>query len=188
MIKNYRNIDGISVSNDLHKIKFTCDLEKCKGACCTMESEYGAPIHESEIKIIEDLLPAIWDYLPKKSQKEIKKNGFHEFKEELHMIRSVNNRDCVFVYYDNSIAKCAIEKAYYEGKVDYVKPISCHLFPIRISDFGGPVLRYEEYSECKDALIKGLNTNLSVAQFCALPLERAFGKDWKNKILEDGEK
>lgn len=188
MTQDFRNIDGISVSNDLHKIKFTCNLEKCKGACCTMESQYGAPIHESEIKVIEDLLPIVMDYIPKKSQEEIKKNGFWEVKEELHMIRSVDNKDCVFVYHDNSIAKCAIEKAYYEGKVDYIKPISCHLFPIRISDFGGPILRFEEYDECKGALIKGLETNLSVAQFCDIPIERAFGKDFKNKILEDGAK
>jgi len=179
----YKNISGISVSNDLHNIKFTCDLKKCKGACCTMESEFGAPIHESEIEIIEQLLPIVWNYLPIKSQKEITKNGFWEKKEELPMIRSINNQDCVFVYYENKIAKCAIEKAFYDGKIDYIKPLSCHLFPIRISDFGGPVLRYEEYNECKDALKNGEKTNLSVAQFCALPLERAFGEIWKDKLL-----
>ncbi len=188
MNHKYKNISGISVSDNLYNVKFTCDLEKCKGACCTMESEYGAPIHESEIKIIEDLLPLIWDSLPVKAQKEIEKNGFWEMKEEIAMIRSVNNRDCVFVYHENSIAKCAIEKAYYAGKVDYMKPISCHLFPIRISDFGGPILRYEEYEECKDALTLGKETNLNIAQFCAVPLERAFGKEWKDKLLENQKK
>ncbi len=182
MTPNFKNIDGISVSEKLHEVKFTCDLDKCKGACCTMESEYGAPIHESEIKIIEDLLPILWDYLPVKSREEIEKNGFWEIKEELHMIKSVNNRDCVFVYYENAIAKCSIEKAYYNGKTEFIKPISCHLFPIRISDFGGPILRYEEYDECRDALIKGLKTNLSIAQFCEVPLERTFGKEWKDKL------
>jgi hypothetical protein len=94
----------------------------------------------------------------------------------------VNNRACVFVYYDGDIAKCGIEKAYREGKVDFIKPVSCHLFPIRITDFGGPVVRYEKFSECKPARKLGEKTNLTVAEFCSDALKRIFGSQWVTKL------
>lgn len=184
MLDEYIEIDDIFVNNELKETKFTCDLGKCKGACCTMESEFGAPLLESEIKTIEEILPIVKKYLPKKNIKVIDNIGFHEEKMETLMTTSVDNRDCVFVYYDGDIAKCAIEKAFYNGEVEFKKPISCHLFPIRISDFGGPILRFEEYDICKCALEKGKATDLNVIQFCEDSLERAFGEEWLKKLKE----
>ena len=105
------------------------------------------------------------------------------------MIKSVDNRDCVFVYRDSQdVALCAIEKAFYAGEVDFIKPLSCHLFPIRISDFGGPVLRYEEYDECKPALENGENKNITIMNFCETSLKRSFGEEWFDKLKEYTEK
>jgi hypothetical protein len=147
-----------------------------------MKSDYGAPLNSKEIRIIEDNMPIIADYLPKKSLDEIEKNGFWEKKDDELMTRSHGDTDCVFVYHEGEIAKCAIEKAYNEGKIDFIKPISCHLFPIRISDFGGDVLRYETYEDCKPALEMGEKTGLSILEFCKKPIIRAYNKEFYNNI------
>jgi hypothetical protein len=99
------------------------------------------------------------------------------------LITSVNNRDCVFSFWDNDIAKCAIERAYFDSKVEFRKPISCHLFPIRVSDFSGDVLRYEKFSECAPALEKGKEDNLVIAEFCKESLIRLYGEEWYSKLM-----
>lgn len=184
MNPNFIEIDDIVVLKEVVTEKFTCDLEKCKGACCTMKSSFGAPIHQNEIGEIERNFNSIKKFLNDNSIMEIKKNGFWESKNNSLMLRSVNKRDCVFVYYVGDIAKCSIEKAFFEGKSNFRKPISCHLFPIRINDFGGPILKFEKYDECKPALSKGKETNLSIAEFCRDALERAYSKSWLEKLLD----
>lgn len=182
MQKDCIKIDGVFINRDVLDIKFTCDLTRCKGVCCTMESEFGAPLLQSEIREIEKNLSMVKEYLPERHVCEIDERGFWEEKEKIFRTRSVNNRDCVFVYYDGDIAKCGIEKAYLECKIDFIKPLSCHLFPIRVSNFGGTILRYEEYRECNPALKNGLQKDVSLTDFCQDALERAFGKKWFEKI------
>ncbi len=177
-------VEDILVRQEIVDTKFSCDLTKCKGACCTLESDYGAPLLPEEVKEIERILPVVEQYLPGEHLEEINRNGFYEVKSGEIMTRSLNNRACVFVYYENNIAKCGIEKAYLEGKVNFKKPISCHLFPIRISNFGGDVLRYEKFSECSPALNKGENENLRVVDFCEDSLSRLYGKKWYKKLKE----
>lgn len=181
MYAEFIEIDKVFINSEIFSTKFTCDLKKCKGACCTMESDYGAPITEEEITKIEEVLPVVKNYLPKEHVKEIEQNGFWIKKQDQLMIRSMNKRECVFVFYEGSIAKCGIEKAFRDEKIDFIKPISCHLFPIRVSDFGGPVMRYEKYSECRPALELGEKTGVSIFDFCRDSLERGYGKEWFNK-------
>ncbi|MCF8240644.1 MAG: DUF3109 family protein [Melioribacteraceae bacterium] len=172
---SFLEMDEFIINREIVESKFTCDLEKCKGACCTMKSDFGAPVEKPEITIIDEYLPEIKKYLPEISSRIIEKEGFWENKSDLLLIKSVDKRDCVFVYYEGDIAKCAIEKAYFNGEIDFRKPISCHLFPIRVEDFGGRVLRYERYNECSPAVEKGEQTNLTVAEFCDDSLKRLFG-------------
>lgn len=179
---NLESIDGVLVSKEILKTKFTCDLEVCKGACCTMKSDFGAPLNSEEIKIIEENLSIITEYLTTNSREEIKKNGFWEKKDEELMTRSMGDEDCVFVYYEGNIARCSIERAYNENKIDFIKPISCHLFPIRVTDFGGDVLRYEKYQDCEPALKKGEETDLSILEFCEEPIKRAYNNKFYNKL------
>jgi hypothetical protein len=134
MDKQILPVENILVRREIAEIPFKCDLMKCKGACCTFESHYGAPIRWEEVNIINDIVPKVLNYLPPDHKREIEDKGFYEVKKDEPLIRSIDNRACVFVYYENGIAKCSIEKAYLEGKIDFRKPISCHLFPIRISD------------------------------------------------------
>lgn len=181
MDADFVNIDGIIVTSEIADCNFTCDLSKCKGACCTMESPSGAPITEKEIEEISKALPVIIDYLPKEHVKEIEKKSFWVQQYDGLVTRSMNNKECVFVYYDGDIAKCGIEKACRDGKINFLKPISCHLFPIRISSFGGPVLRYEKYKECEPAGTKGMQTKIKIIDFCKDSLIREFGEEWFNK-------
>ncbi len=176
-------INDVLVRDEIVEIPFSCDLKKCKGACCTLESELGAPVNKEEIEEIEKILPIVKNYLNQINIDEIEELGFYEMKDDELMIKSVNNRDCVFSFYDNGIAKCAIERAYFDGKVEFRKPISCHLFPIRVSDFSGDVLRYEKFSECAPALEKGKEENVVIAEFSRDSLIRLYGEEWYNKLM-----
>jgi Fe-S-cluster containining protein len=176
------DIDNIIVRDEVLNLKFTCDLNKCKGACCTLESEFGAPLRQDEIEQIEKYLPIIFEKLPENHVKAIKENGFWEKKQGELLTKSIDNKACVFVYYDNGIAKCGIEKSFFEGKIDFQKPISCHLFPIRVTELGGDILRYEKFSECVPALEEGQKTNLTIAEFCKDSLIRRYGKTWYSKL------
>ena len=184
MFKDFTELDDIIINDEVFSTKFTCDLKACKGACCTMPSEFGAPVTKKEIAIINNILDIIYDYLPDEIAQEIKENGFWESKYDDLMIKSINAKDCVFAFYEGEVAKCAIEKAYFDGKVDFRKPISCHLFPIRINDFGGPVLKFEEYNECAPALEYGKQTGISVLEFCKDALIRAYGENFYSKLVE----
>ncbi|MEW6507732.1 MAG: DUF3109 family protein [Bacteroidota bacterium] len=184
MEAEFLEIDAVMINTELMELKFSCDLEKCKGACCTMESEFGAPITQEEIEIIDRILPVVKEYLPGEHVNEINKNGFWINRFDQFMTRSLNNRACVFVVFENEIAKCGIEKAFCDGKVDFVKPISCHLFPIRINKFGGDVIRFEKYDECSPALLKGIKKGTTVIDFCRDALERLYGREWFSKLKD----
>ena len=184
MDKQILPVEDILVRNEIAEIPFKCDLVKCKGACCTFESNYGAPLKWDEVNIINRLIPDVLPYLSSVHRKEIEEDGFYEVKKDEPLTRSIDNRACVFVYYENDIAKCSIEKAFLEGKTDFRKPISCHLFPIRVSDFGGDVLRFEHLDECKPAMELGKIENTTVAEFCKDSLSRLYGKEWYLKFKE----
>ena len=181
---NYISIENVLVRPEIMKTCFFCDLEKCKGACCTLESEFGAPLLEEEIPVMEEILPEVIPYLLPEFAAEIKKKGFFMNVQGEVMTRSINKRECVFVYYENAIAKCAIEKAYFDGKIDFRKPISCHLFPIRVSKFGGDVLRYEKFEQCSPALLKGEKEKITIAEFCRDSLKRLYGTNWYSSLME----
>lgn len=177
-------IENILVGREIAKTKFVCDLKKCKGACCTLDSEYGAPLMNEELELIENVLDRVKDYLPEKHRSEIEAKGFYDRKDNELMIRSFNNKACVFVYYENDIAKCGIEKAFLDGKTDFRKPISCHLFPVRISEFGGDILRFEKFSECSPALEKGEEEEINLIDFLKESLIRKYGNNWFLKLKE----
>ncbi|MFA4924229.1 MAG: DUF3109 family protein, partial [Ignavibacteriaceae bacterium] len=100
------------------------------------------------------------------------------------LTRSINHKACVFVYFEDKIAKCSLEKVFFEKKTTFQKPISCHLFPIRVSEFGGDILRFEKFSECSPALEKGKEENLTAFEFCKNSLERKYSKQWYKKAKE----
>lgn len=145
-------LDNVFLEEDVLSAKFKCDLSKCKGACCTFEGDLGAPLLEKEILELEKYYPVIKKYLSPKSIEYINEFGLYEGNPFSRTTVCINHRDCVFVYYENGIALCAYEKAYLSGEIPFRKPISCHLFPVRVKLWGRPLLHYCEIDECKCAV------------------------------------
>jgi len=177
-------IDEILVDQEILNSKFSCDLKKCKGACCTFPGDNGAPLKDDEVQSIMASLEVASKYLSPKSLRIIESKGFFDGKKGAYYTRCINKRDCVFVYYEGDIAKCSLERAYFNGESNFRKPISCHLFPIRVGSFGGDYLYYEKISECNPAIIKGESENTSMVSFTKDSLTRAYGKKWVEKLEE----
>lgn len=177
-------IDETIISFDLFDEYFVCDLAKCKGACC-VEGDAGAPLEDDEIKKIEEILPVIWDDLSEKSKAIIKKQGVYYIDEDNEPVTSiVDGKECVFTYFDKQgICKCAIEKAYKEGKTDFVKPISCHLYPVRIQKYKNfEAVNYHQWDICDCALKLGSKLQVPMYEFLKEPLERKFGQEWYEQL------
>ncbi|MBD8348131.1 DUF3109 family protein [Dysgonomonas sp. HGC4] len=177
-------IDDAIVALDVIEENFICDLSACQGECC-VEGESGAPLENEEVEIIEKLLPAIWDDLSPKAQEVINAQGVAYKDRDGDMVTSiVNGKDCVFTYYDEKgICKCAIEKAHKEGKTDFYKPISCHLYPIRLEKFREfTAVNYHRWRICKAAVLLGNKEELRIYQFLKEPLIRKFGNAWYNEL------
>lgn len=173
------------VASDIIEENFLCDLSACMGECC-VEGDAGAPLEEEEVKIIEDLLSEVWDDLSPAAQAVIKEHGVAYRDHDGDMVTSiVNGKDCVFTYYDEKgICKCAIEKAYREGRTNFYKPISCHLYPIRLQKYKDfTAVNYHRWSICKAAVLLGKKEGLKVYEFLKEPLIRRFGEDWYNELV-----
>lgn len=183
-------IDDTIISLDLLDQRFVCDLDSCKGICC-IEGDDGAPLEEEEVKIIEDLLPIIWDDLTEISKDLIKKQGVSYIDSDGEPVTSiVNGEECVFTYTDEQgQCKCAIEKAYREGKTDFYKPISCHLYPVRLQKYDSyTAVNYHQWSVCNCARKLGGKLGVPVYQFLKEPLIRKFGEEWFEQLeIADGE-
>ncbi len=177
-------IDDTIISLDVFDAKFICDLDKCKGECC-VEGESGAPLEDDEVAKLEAVLPIVWDDLSEEAKAVINAQGVAYEDMDGDMVTSiVNGKDCVFTCYDASgMCKCAIEKAYREGKVDFYKPISCHLYPIRLEKYREfTAVNYHRWSVCKAAEILGQKEGLPVYKFLKEPLIRKFGSEWYEQL------
>lgn len=173
-------IDDVLVSVDCLSEKFCCDLEACKGICC-VEGDAGAPVDLDEVAGIEEALPEVWPMLSASAQAVIDRQGVAYTDEEGDLVTSiVNGKDCVFTCYDEAgHCYCALEKAFREGRTRFFKPLSCHLYPIRLKKIGdGVALNYHRWEVCKMAVEKGRRLNLPVYRFLREPLVRRFGEAW----------
>ena len=157
---------------------FCCDLGKCKGACCCIAGGRGAPLEDDEVLEIQKAFPLIKQFLSPTSIRTIEQKGLVDGTPGDFATACVDDRECVFAYFDGDIAKCSFEKAYLEGTTDWRKPISCHLFPIRIRAFGGDLLRYEEIDECAPARERGAIEQVRLSDFLKEPLIRKYGASW----------
>jgi hypothetical protein len=177
-------IDDTIISLDLLDEKFVCDLNSCKGICC-IEGDDGAPLEAEEVGIIEELLPIIWNDLTEVSKQVIRKQGISYIDDDGEPVTSiVNGAECVFTYTDSEgICKCAIEKAYREGKTDFYKPISCHLYPVRLQKYEEyTAVNYHRWSVCNCARKLGGKLQVPVYQFLKEPLIRKFGIEWFEQL------
>jgi len=173
------------VSTQIFERKFVCDLNACRGACC-VQGDAGAPLTIEEASILEGDIDQIIPYMRPEGIAEVEKTGVFYIDQENEMATTlVNDQECAFVYFDESgITKCAIEKAHKEGKTDFKKPISCHLYPIRVKNFNDfTALNYNEWDICEPACKCGSELNVPVFRFLKEPLIRAFGEEFFNELL-----
>ncbi len=180
-------IEGNAVlSDDLKEHFFVCNLEKCKGACC-VEGDLGAPLDQNELPIVDQVLDEVMPYLSDEGKKAIQKNGPYILDEEGdYSTTTINNKECAFAIYDQrGILKCGIEQAYNDGKISYKKPISCHLYPIRITKYDHyDALNYDQWEICSDACDLGQELKVPVYKFLKDPLIRKYGEKWYSQLCD----
>ncbi len=172
------------LSDDIIEEHFLCDVLKCKGACC-IEGDSGAPLTDEEAVQIEKDYPLFEEYLPQKHKKEVEKQGYSVIDSDGDLVTPlVNNRQCVYSFYnDNGILQCAVEKAYFEGKIKFRKPISCHLFPIRITEYRDfDAVNYQQLRICKPGRQCGASQKLPLYKFLKEPLIKKYGEEWYKEL------
>lgn len=174
-------IDNILISDEVVEAKFICDLSKCKGGCCE-DGDAGAPLAKEELGYIERHYDDFKPYMTEEGREEIARQGKYVFDKEFGWVTpTINSGICAYGFRDaQGIIKCAIEAAYYDGKLDWKKPISCHLFPIRLSESNAyTMVNYEPRETlCSPACALGKKAKMPVYQFLREPIERRFGTEF----------
>lgn len=178
-------IDNALISDEVVEAQFVCDLHKCKGGCCE-DGDAGAPLEGDEMKILEENFPAIQPYLTKDGMDAIKKQGKYLYDKEFGWVTpTINGGICAYGFRDKQgIIKCGIEAAYYDGKLDWKKPISCHLYPIKTTETRQyTMVNYEPRETlCKPGCVLGKKVKMPVYQFLKEALIRKFGEDFYNAL------
>ena len=157
---------------------FCCDLEACKGACCTLEGGRGAPLLDNEVEEIRAAAPAALQFLSARKRLVIEAGGAVDGVAGDFATACIDERDCVFVYFDGQVARCGLERAFLEGLTRWKKPLSCHLFPIRVKRRGAELLTYEEITECAGGRARGSAEKVPLHDFLSEPLSRLYGTSW----------
>lgn len=176
-------IEDILISEDILQKQFACKLSACKGACC-IEGDFGAPLTQDEITIINGFLEEIKPYLPQASKEKIAAEGFHTYDKDDRIAETGLMEDgaCVFMGRDElGITFCGIEKAHNDGKIDFKKPISCHLYPVRVRSnkvTGFEALNYDYWDICSAACDNGKENGIKVYEFVKDALIRKFGEEF----------
>jgi len=180
-------IENTCISDDVEDQFFVCNLDKCKGACC-VEGDSGAPLDEVELAILDQIYPHVEPYLSEAGKEVIAKEGTYTTDWEGDFVTPViNGKECAYAIYDKrGILKCGIEEAFNDGKIDYKKPISCHLYPIRVTKYEQyHALNYDRWEICSPACGLGQELGVPVYKFLKEPLIRAYGTDWYNQLTQE---
>ena len=172
------------ISTELLEEHFVCDLNKCKGECC-IAGDYGAPLDKSELKEIEKYYPIVKPLLQERALKSLEEQGLYMKDDEGDWVTPLinGNEECAFTIFENGIAKCSFEKAYYDGQIPWKKPISCHLYPVRIKKLKNyDALNYDRWDVCAPACKLGKSLKVQVYQFLKESLTRKYGEEWYNEL------
>ncbi len=178
------------VSEDIIEKDFVCNLASCKGACC-IDGDAGAPLEESETQILKDIYPKLKPFLRQEGIEAIEEQGtsittaYGELETPL-----INGADCAYVIFDEKkTALCGIEEAYNQGEVHWKKPISCHLYPIRVKDYSEfSAVNYDKWDICDDACSLGKELQVPIYKFVKEALTRKFGENWYAELEKVAEK
>lgn len=176
-------IDQTIISLDLLEKKFKCDLEKCHGKCCVY-GDAGAPLEDSEATVLEKLFPRIKSFLRPEGIQSIEEQGTFVIDTDGEKVTPlIKKQECAYTVIENGIYLCGIEKAFLAKKIKFRKPVSCHLFPVRVKSYSGfSGVNYEQWHICRHAVKLGEETDMPVYKFTKEALKRKFGKTWYKKL------
>ena len=172
------------ISFDFFEKYFSCNLDVCKGMCC-VEGDGGAPLEEEELKLIEDNYPAISRYMKPSGIRSVAECGFGEVDNDGDLVTPlINGAECAYAIDENGSCWCAIEKAWYAGECSFRKPVSCHLYPVRITKYDGfEAVNVHKWNICKCAFKKGDRDKVPLYQFLKEALIRKYGEEWYEMVL-----
>lgn len=176
-------IDDIFVSDDMAQLRFACDLGCCHGACC-VEGDAGAPLEPDEISLLEDYIREVIPFMTEKGIRVIEEHGVFDYDANGAFVTPlVHGKECVFVYFEGQTARCSIEKAFDEKRIPFRKPVSCHLYPVRITNYKMyEAVNYHRWSICDKALSRGKAEGISLYQFLKEALIRKYGEAWYDEL------
>ena len=180
-------IQDILVSEEIVEEQFLCNLSACKGACC-WEGDFGAPLEKAELSTLERIYPEVKPFLSQEGIEVIEKQGLYAYYDtpSEYGTTLLENGACTFMIYDElGIAKCGIEQAYNAGAIDFKKPVSCHLYPIRVTEnknSGFIGVNYDRWDICSAACTLGKQEQLPVYKFVKDGLIRKFGEDFYDEL------
>lgn len=180
-------IENTCISDDIEDQFFVCNLDKCKGACC-VEGDSGAPLDEDELAILDEIYPHVEPYLTQAGKDVIAREGtYTKDWDGDYVTPIINGKECAYALYDErGILKCGIEQAYNDGKITYKKPISCHLYPIRVTKYEQyHALNYDRWEICSPACSFGQELGVPVYKFLKDPLIRAYGPKWYEQLTRE---
>tara|TARA_B110000116_G_C16643090_1_gene493788 strand:+ start:224 stop:781 length:558 start_codon:yes stop_codon:yes gene_type:complete len=178
-------IKNTLVSEEIIEKDFTCNLSKCKGACC-VEGESGAPLDEEELVFLENNYDKISPFLNENGRKEIEENGIYvkgfdgEWETPL-----VDGKECAYAVFSNGIVECGIENSFKDNKIKLQKPISCHLYPVRVKKYSEfTAVNYHQWKICSSACDLGNALKVPVYKFVKKALVRKFGLEWFKELSD----
>lgn len=179
-------IGGRIVATDILTERFCCDLAACRGMCC-VEGDAGAPLEEEELAILEREYGNYCDCMTEEGRKAVHEQGFHVVDSDGdYTTPLVNGAECAYSFRENGVALCAIEKAFLAGSTYFRKPVSCHLYPIRVTTFtdGSEGLNYHRWSVCAPARAEGKRRGVAVYEALREPIIRRFGEEFYTELDE----
>ncbi len=177
------------ISDNIRESHFVCDRAKCKGACC-VEGELGAPLADDELPILDEIYENVKPYLTEAGKQAIETQGKYVFDADReYSTPTVNGKECAYaVYNKEGILKCSIEQACDDKKITFRKPVSCHLYPVRITKYESyDALNYDQWPICSDACVLGEKLKIPLYKFVKDALIRKYGKAWYEELLREME-
>ena len=181
-------VEDCIISDNLAEVKFCCDLAECRGACC-VEGDSGAPLDSDEIPVLESLFPTVRQYMSDGGIRAVAEYGTSVVDSDGQPCTPlVEGRECAYAVVEDAVTLCAIEKAWRDGKTDFRKPVSCHLYPVRIEDYGEfKAVNYHEWEICRCAVRKGRRDGEPLYRYLEEPLVRRFGQEWYDELCRQCE-
>jgi len=176
-------IDDILVSGDITEEMFACDIARCKGACC-VKGDIGAPLEEEELEILDEIYAKVKPYLSKSGKRAIQDQGTYVWDMDEYTTPLIEGKECAYTVFDEKgIANCAIERAYNDGEIDFRKPVSCHLYPIRVTKKKNlEALNYDRWDICSPACELGKQTRTKVYEFTQEAIIRKYGQEFYDQL------